>query len=384
MNAIEQMQQELQVLKERSNLRALPALTHEGRDVIAGGRRMLNLSSNDYLGLASDRKLREEFLQGLTVDSFLPTSSSSRLLTGNFTIYEELEQTLARLFGTEAALVFNSGYHANTGILPVVSDAQTLILADKLVHASLIDGIRLSAARCIRYRHNDMKQLERLLAENHAAYRQVIVVTESIFSMDGDVANLKELVRLKQAYDNVLLYVDEAHAFGARGEQGLGYAEETGCIREIDFLVGTFGKAAASAGAYIACRSTIREYLVNRMRTFIFTTALPPVNIAWSLFIVRRLAGFRERRIHLKNISNILRNALTEKGYTCPSESYIVPMIVGASSDTILKAEELQRHGFYALPVRPPTVPEGTSRIRFSLTADITEEEIKELIKYIQ
>lgn len=384
MNAIDQMQQELQVLKERSNLRALPALTHEGRDVIAGGRRMLNLSSNDYLGLASDRKLREEFLQGLTADSFLPTSSSSRLLTGNFTIYEELEQTLARLFGTEAALVFNSGYHANTGILPAVSDAQTLILADKLVHASLIDGIRLSAARCIRYRHNDMKQLERLLTENHAAYRQVIIVTESIFSMDGDVADLKELVRLKQAYDNVLLYVDEAHAFGARGEQGLGYAEETGCIREIDFLVGTFGKAAASAGAYIACRSAIREYLVNRMRTFIFTTALPPVNIAWSLFIVRKLAGFRERRIHLKNISYILRNALTEKGYTCPSESYIVPMVVGASSDTILKAEELQRHGFYALPVRPPTVPEGTSRIRFSLTADITEEEIKELIKYIQ
>ncbi|MEY8721244.1 8-amino-7-oxononanoate synthase [Bacteroides stercorirosoris] len=384
MNAIEQMQQELQVLKERSNLRALPALTHEGRDVIAGGRRMLNLSSNDYLGLASDRKLREEFLQGLTADSFLPTSSSSRLLTGNFTIYEELEQTLARLFGTEAALVFNSGYHANTGILPAVSDAQTLILADKLVHASLIDGIRLSAARCIRYRHNDMKQLERLLAENHAAYRQVIVVTESIFSMDGDVADLKELVRLKQVHGNVLLYVDEAHAFGARGEQGLGYAEETGCIREIDFLVGTFGKAAASAGAYIACRSAIREYLVNRMRTFIFTTALPPINIAWSLFIVRKLAGFRERRIHLKNISNILRNTLTEKGYTCPSESYIVPMIVGASSDTILKAEELQRHGFYALPVRPPTVPEGTSRIRFSLTADITEEEIKELIKYIQ
>lgn len=384
MNVIEQMQQELQALKERSNLRTLPVLTHKGKDVIAGGQRMLNLSSNDYLGLASDRSLREEFLQGLTADNFLPTSSSSRLLTGNFTIYEELEQTLARLFGTEAALVFNSGYHANTGILPAVSDAQTLILADKLVHASLIDGIRLSTARCIRYRHNDMKQLERLLTENHAAYRQVIIVTESIFSMDGDVANLKELVRLKQTYGNVLLYVDEAHAFGARGEQGLGYAEETGCIREIDFLVGTFGKAAASAGAYIVCRSSIREYLVNRMRTFIFTTAQPPVNIAWTLFIVRKLAGFHERRIHLKNISNILRGALTEKGYACPSESYIVPMIVGSSSETVLRAEELQRHGFYALPVRPPTVPEGTSRIRFSLTADITEEEIKELIKHIQ
>ena len=229
-----------------------------------------------------------------------------------------------------------------------------------------------------------MKQLERLLAENHATYRQVIIVTESIFSMDGDVADLKELVRLKHAYDNVLLYVDEAHAFGVRGNQGLGYAEETGCIREIDFLVGTFGKAAASAGAYIVCQRTIREYLVNQMRTLIFTTALPPINIAWTLFIVRRLAGFKERRIHLKNISNILRNALKEKGYDCPSASCIVPMIVGASSDTILRAKELQRHGFYALPVRPPTVPEGTSRIRFSLTAEITEEEIKELIQYIQ
>lgn len=384
MNIIEQMQQELQTLKERSNLRALPALIHEGRDVIANGRRMLNLSSNDYLGLAADRKLREEFLQELTVDNFLPTSSSSRLLTGNFNIYEELEQTLAQLFGTEAALVFNSGYHANTGILPAVSDTQTLILADKLVHASLIDGIRLSAARCIRYRHNDMKQLERLLSEHHAAYRQVIIVTESIFSMDGDTADLTELVRLKQMYENVLLYVDEAHAFGARGDQGLGYAEETGCIREIDFLVGTFGKAAASAGAYIVCQRTIREYLVNRMRTLIFTTALPPVNIAWTLFIVRRLAGLKERRIHLENISNILRNALKEKDYDCPSASCIVPMIVGASSESILRAEELQRHGFYALPVRPPTVPEGTSRIRFSLTAEITEEEIRELIKYIQ
>ena len=384
MNVTDQMQQELQGLKERSNLRTLPALIHEGREVIAGGQRMLNLSSNDYLGLAADRTLREEFLQELTADSFLPTSSSSRLLTGNFTVYAELEQTLAQLFGTEAALVFNSGYHANTGILPAVSDAQTLILADKLVHASLIDGIRLSSAKCIRYRHNDLRQLERLLAENHAAHRQVIVVTESIFSMDGDTADLKELVRLKQMYENVLLYVDEAHAFGARGEQGLGCAEETGCIREIDFLVGTFGKAAASAGAYIVCRRTIREYLVNRMRTLIFTTALPPVNIAWTLFIVRRLDGFRERRIHLENISNILREALKGKCYECPSASYIVPMIVGKSSETILKAEELQQHGFYALPVRPPTVPEGTSRIRFSLTAEIREEEVRRLVKYIK
>ena len=301
--------------------------------------------------------MRKEFLRTLTPDTFLPASSSSRLLTGNFTVYEELEAELAHLFGTEAALIFNSGYHANTGILPAVSDARTLILADKLVHASLIDGIRLSAAKCVRYRHNDLAQLERLLKEHHSAYRRIIIVTESIFSMDGDRADLQALAGLKRRYDNVLLYVDEAHAFGVRGKRGLGCAEEYGCIRDIDFLVGTFGKAAASVGAYIVCKKTVREYLVNRMRTLIFTTGLPPVNIAWTLFVVRRLADMQERREHLAHI--------------------------GQSADTVLQAEALQRHGFYALPVRPPTVPEGTSRIRFSLTAEIRSEEIEELTNYL-
>lgn len=377
------MKQELLELEKHSNLRRLPQMIHDGRDVVVGGQRMLNLSSNDYLGLAADRELREEFLQTLTPDNFMPTSSSSRLLTGNFSIYEELEAELAALFGTEAALVLNSGYHANMGILPAVSNQHTLILADKLVHASIIDGIRLTTARCIRYRHNDLAQLERLLEQNHSEYQQIIVVTESIFSMDGDQADLQALVGLKRKYANVLLYVDEAHAFGVRGKRGLGCAEEAGCIKDIDFLVGTFGKAAASAGAYIVCSRVIREYLVNRMRTLIFTTALPPINIAWTLFVVRKLTGMQERREHLAKISRMLREALQAKGYQCPSTSHIVPMIIGSSEDTVLRAEALQRHGFYALPVRPPTVPEGTSRIRFSLTAEIKEQEIEKTIKYL-
>lgn len=377
------MHQQLQQLEAASNLRHLPALIHDGRDVVVNGQRMLNLSSNDYLGLAADRRLREAFLETLTPDTFLPTSSSSRLLTGNFTGYTELEQELAQLFGTEAALVFNSGYHANTGILPAVSDARTLILADKLVHASLIDGIRLSAARCIRYRHNDLAQAGRLVEAHHQAYSRIILVTESIFSMDGDEADLRTLVALKKRYGNLLLYVDEAHAFGVRGPQGLGCAEEAGCIGDIDFLVGTFGKAAASAGAYIVCRQVVRDYLINRMRTFIFTTALPPVNIAWTLFIVRKLADMRERRAHLAHIGRLLRDALTARSYACPSTSHIVPLMVGPSADTVLRADQLQRHGFYALPVRPPTVPEGTSRIRFSLTADVRADEILRLIACI-
>ena len=383
MTTIEQMQQELQELKEKSNLRKLPAITHEGRNVIVDGQRMLNLSSNDYLGLANDRKLRQEFRETLTTETFLPTSSSSRLLTGNFSIYDRLEQQLADSFGTEAALTFNSGYHANTGILPAVSNTHTLILADKLVHASLIDGIRLSAAKCIRYRHNEYNQLERLLQVNHSEYERIIVVTESIFSMDGDEADLRELVRLKKQYPNVLLYVDEAHAFGVRGQRGLGCAEEQDCINDIDFLVGTFGKALASAGAYIVCRKVIREYLINKMRTFIFTTALPPVTVQWTSFMLERLAGFRQRRETLRFLSNQLREALKNKGYDCPSTSHIVPLITGESCVAIRKAEELQRKGFYALPVRPPTVPEGTSRIRFSLKAEIRESEMEKLINEI-
>ena len=194
------MQQELQLLEEHSNLHRLPRMVHDGRDVIVNGKRMLNLSSNDYLGLASDRALREEFLRTLTPDTFLPTSSSSRLLTGNFTVYEELEAELAHLFGTEAALVFNSGYHANTGILPAVSDAQTLILADKLVHASLIDGIRLSAAKCIRYRHNDLAQLERLQQLGQLQQTQKLKPTNYDYTAFSNVKNA--ILYLDPPYQN--------------------------------------------------------------------------------------------------------------------------------------------------------------------------------------
>lgn len=383
MTTIEQMQQELQELKEKSNLRKLPAITHEGRNVIVDGQRMLNLSSNDYLGLANDRKLRQEFRETLTTETFLPTSSSSRLLTGNFSIYDRLEQQLADSFGTEAALTFNSGYHANTGILPAVSNTHTLILADKLVHASLIDGIRLSEAKYIRYRHNEYSQLEKLVETHHKQYEQVIIVTESIFSMDGDEADLPRLIKLKQKYPNILLYVDEAHAVGVRGAGGLGCAEAYGCIADIDFLVGTFGKALASAGAYVVCRQVIRDYLINKMRPFIFTTGLPPVTLQWTSFVLRHLTEYQEKREHLAAISKRLRVALREKGYSSTSVSQIVPMVAGESVTAIQIAKELQRKGFYALPVRPPTVPEGTSRIRFSLTADVTDEEVEKLISTV-
>lgn len=380
-NIYKYFEQELESLDGTGNRRKLPHAVNEGKYISVNGKRMLNISSNDYLGLACDQRLQNEFLNTVGENDKLLSASSSRLLTGNFGIYDELENRLAELFGTESALVFNSGYHMNMGILPAVSDSSTLILADKLVHASIIDGIRLCNAKCIRFRHQDYGQLEKLIEKNKNDFNRIIVVTESIFSMDGDTANLPLLADIKKRYPGVMLYVDEAHAVGVRGKNGLGLAEETGCIKDIDFLCGTFGKALCSVGAYIVCKKSIREYLVNRMRTLIFTTALPPLNIAWTKFVLDHLPDLSERRTNLALSSNMLRRIFKDKGYGCISESHILPLIIGKSEDAILKAEDMQKKGVYVLPIRPPTVPEGTSRLRFSLTASIGKNDLELIIK---
>lgn len=377
-------QEELKKLKEAGNLRTLPEVIHDGKWVLSGEQRMLNLSSNDYLGLATDTALRDEFLGSADNRDLLFSSSSSRLLTGNFHIYTQLERLLADLFGTESALTFGSGYHMNSGILPAITDSRTLILADKLVHASIIDGILLSSGYSIRYRHHDYRILETRIQKYHKNYSRIIIVTESVFSMDGDVTPLQTLVELKNKYPNVYLYVDEAHGIGVRGAHGLGVAEEQGCIKDIDFLCGTFGKALGSIGAYVVCRERIRNYLVNKVRPFIFTTALPPVNIAWTKFLLERLSQWDDRRQWLAEASSRMRTCIREMGCECTSESQIVPLTLGASEKAIEKAAEMQRKGFYVLPVRPPTVPEGTSRLRFSLTAAITPEEISRLIQILK
>ena len=378
---------ELGRLEATGSLRALPQAESRGRWISRDGRRMLNLSSNDYLGLAAEQSLAEEFADSLHSTSsgggWLPlSSSSSRLLTGNHEAYGALEERLAAMYGRESALVLSSGYHMNSGVLPALCDRKTLILADKLVHASLIDGIRLCEGRCVRFRHQDYAQVESILEKEAGAYERIFIVTESIFSMDGDLAPLQRLVEIKRRWPSVMLYVDEAHAVGVRGANGLGLAEECGCIGDIDLLCGTFGKALASVGAYVVCDRVIKEYLVNKMRTLIFTTALPPVNVAWSLFIMERLQRFGGRRVHLDRISSMLREAFALRGMQMPSGSHIIPMIIGSSADAVLRAEDMQRHGFYVLPIRPPTVPEGTSRLRFSLTASLKEEDIAKLIEY--
>lgn len=373
--------QELIQLEQTGNLRGLPGIELDGKWIHLDEKKMLNLSSNDYLGIASDQKMRQDFLSNLDLDKAIFSSSSSRLLTGNYPVYQKVERLLTDLYKKESALVFSSGYHMNMGILPAIADKNTLILADKLVHASIIDGIRISSAQCIRYRHQDYRQLEELLDKHHAGFRSMIIVTESIFSMDGDVSPLPLLVQLKKKYPNTFLYVDEAHAVGIRGLNGLGIAEEEDCIPEIDFLCGTFGKAFASMGGFVVCSKIFRDYLINRMRTFIFTTALPPIQLEWSFFVINQMINMKEERMWLRKSSQKVKEALEGKGFTSTSSSHILPVVIGDSKETILKAGEMQRKGFYMLPVRPPTVPEGTSRLRISLTAGITSAELNQLIQ---
>ena len=372
--------QQLEQLSAQNQYRSIPDLVHQGRYIMRENCKMLNMSSNDYLGLASNENLRQSFLQqyGDNFPSF--TSSSSRLLTGNFPVYTDLEQLIAQRFQRESVLLFNSGYHANLGILPALTTTKSLILADKLVHASMIDGIRLSQCEFFRYRHNDYEHLKNLLEKNAGKFDRTFIVTESVFSMDGDVVDLNYLVQLKKQFPNTYLYVDEAHAIGVYGKNGLGIAERANVIPDIDLLVGTFGKALASMGAYVVCDQILKECLINQMRPLIFSTALPPFNVAWTHFIFERLPQLSKERTHLEQLSAFLRQEVEHRTQIMPSQTCIVPYILGENEATLAKAKALQEQGYYCLPIRPPTVPKGTSRIRLSLTADMTMDEVKQFV----
>ncbi|TCD48140.1 8-amino-7-oxononanoate synthase [Chlorobium sp. N1] len=372
----ERLEEELRGLGRRDRQRVVPEIAgRDGRHIVIGRERLLNLSSNDYLGLGDDLELRREYLEGC-METLPPMgSSSSRLLTGSHPLYLELERELSGLYRRDAALVFNSGYHANTGILPALAGRRDLVLSDRLNHASIIDGMRIADARWERYRHSDCDHLEELLERGRGRYRQIFIVSESVFSMDGDLADLRRLVELKKRYDAVLI-LDEAHGTGVFGRQGLGLAEREGLMGDVDIIVGTFGKALASAGAYAVMDGVVRDWLVNTMRTFIFTTALPPVTLGWSLLTLRRQAGMQAERTALLELASTLRRELGEAGFETAGESHIVPVMAGEDSRAMAMAARARSAGFLALPVRPPTVPEGRSRLRVSLRSILRREDI--------
>lgn len=365
----------LRRLKESGNYRELHTVTPYGSRITVRGRSYLNMSSNDYLGLSVDAALQQEFMESIAgYGGFLMGTPASRLITGNNTHYGELESTLGGLYGGSPCLVLSSGYAVNTGVLPAVTSKSDVILADKLVHASIIDGLKLCSCEWARFNHNDMGHLETLLlkARNRTKGGNIWIVTESVFSMDGDRAPLAEITALKEKY-GARLYIDEAHSFGVFGDNGEGLSYEAGALADNDILIATLGKAAASTGAFIICNGKTRELLINRMRTLIFSTALPPVNLMWSRFVAERMPAFGGRRRHLKKLIGIISPG--NAGAT-----QVIPVMARGNAGALALAEELRNEGFWTTAIRYPTVPKGKERIRLSLTASMTEDDIKKFI----
>ena len=378
---------ELAELDANSRLRRLrPTTPLAGPYVEVDGRRMLDLSSNDYLGLASDTESLAAFCEQTAAVPELALAAggatASRLLSGNRAVCAELEAALGRAYD-RAALVFNSGYHANIGVLPALAGREDLVLLDRLCHASIIDGVRLSGARWLRYRHGDMAHLEQLLTERRGDARRVFVVSESVFSMDGDCVDVAALVALKERYDATLV-LDEAHAVGVLGPRGLGAAEASGVLGRVDILVGTLGKAFGSMGAFVVADEAICSYLVNCARSFIFSTGLPPSVHAWSVAAFRRALAADAERAHLAALAQRFRDALEEAGLQTYGNSQIVPVILGSDAAAVAAAEALQAEGYWSLPIRPPTVPPNTARLRFSLCANMTWDELAGVIPVLQ
>lgn len=363
---------ELGEIKAQGLYRKFKTFAVRGKKVFDGEREYLNFSSNDYLGIASRVDWQAEFLkEASSRKDFLMGSTSSRLLVGSFEAFEEAEAEISKAFG-RPCLFFNSGYHANTGIIPALVSDKDLILADRLVHASIIDCLKLSSAKWMRFSHNDMGHLRSLLERHRKNFRRVFILTESVFSMDGDFAPIGELVEIKNEY-GAFLYVDEAHGFGVFGGGGLGLCEECGTVRGVDFIMCTLGKALASEGAFLICSEEAREMLVNKARSLIFTTAMPPVNVMWTLFSFKKMRSMAMEREHLKIVSQRFRKSL--KNAEILGESQIVAAVVKDAGKCVALSKLLSEGGVWASAVRYPTVAKNSARIRFSLSAGLSEKD---------
>lgn len=372
---------QLAELKQKQSYRRIQVIDSNTHLVNSNRQELINFSSNDYLGLAADEELQQQFFADTGIDkSHWMSASSSRALTGTSSSHSQLEKLIAQSYNKSGALLFNSGYHANTGILPALTSKDDLIVADKLVHASLIDGLNLCSAKFKRYAHNDIDHLTQLLEKHRQDYRHVWIVSESLFSMDGDIAPLAELVALKEQYQ-CYLYIDEAHAIGCLGATGLGLAEQHDVIDDIDLLVSTFGKALASCGGFVAGDEVLIQSLVNKSRSWLFSTALAPINIDWNIFIWQQLENFLPQRKRLSELTELFRQGLNNLNHDCLGTTYIIPLLIPGNDKVVRLANKLQNAGILAMPIRSPTVRSGSERIRFSLTANLPEQTIRQCLE---
>lgn len=374
--------EKLHQLRDQSLLRALtPVESATGSNIHYGGREVILLSSNDYLGLT----MHPEVVQAARVatERYGTGSGASRLVSGTLPPHAHLETALTMFKGTEASLLFGAGYLANLGVIPALIGSGGLILADRLCHASMLDACRLSQADFRVFRHGDCDHLESLL-RNRTTDRSTLILTEGVFSMDGDLAPLPDLVSLAERY-GAMLYVDDAHGTGIMGGTGRGTIEHFDLERRIPFHMGTLSKALGSYGGFLVGTHDLVQYVINTARSFMFTTALPPAVAAASSAALTVIDREPERRARLWLNRQRLFEGL--KGLGCrlsPTASPIVPVLFGEAVSAATFAERLLAHGVYATAIRPPTVPDGTSRIRFTVTSEHTTDQIDEALNALR
>lgn len=366
------LEEELKELRELERLRELKWIgSRLSSRVRMEGREVLLFCSNDYLGISQVLSLKEEASRA--IEEWGVGAPSSRSIAGSLLIHKQLEEELADFKGTEAALLFPTGYMANIAILTSLVGEGDLILSDQYNHASIIDGSRLSRAEVWVYRHRDLDHLEDLLKRSR--HRRKLIVTDGVFSMEGDIAPLKELRELSDRY-GAFLVVDDAHATGVLGQEGRGTAEHFGLLGQVEVQMGTMGKAFGVMGAFVAGEKVLVDYLVNRARTFMYTTSLPPPLVGILLGALRILKEERWRRERLWQNTYMFREGLKRLGFEVLGDTPIVPIVIGDDKLTMEFSRRLLEKGVYVQGIRPPTVPEGTSRLRFSISALHAEEDI--------
>ena len=370
----------LEELRDRGLYRRLRLVSGpQGPRVLLDGRPVLLLCSNNYLGLADHPRVREAAAEAAM--RWGAGAGASRLISGNMTPHRSLKKRLAKFKGYEAALLFGSGYLANTGAIAALARRGEVVFSDELNHASIVDGCRLSRAETFVYRHGDIEHLAWGLRE--AEGRGSLIVTDGVFSMDGDVAPLADLVRLARRHDCRLM-VDEAHATGALGAGGRGSVAAAGLSGEVNLVVGTLGKALGSYGAYVCASRELVEYLVNTARSFIFSTALPPPVVAAALAALELLEFQPHRVERLRSNAATLRAAFAAEGLGAGGAgTQIVPVEVGGAARTMELCERVLERGVFAQGVRPPTVPDGSSRLRFTVMATHREGELRQAAKLV-
>lgn len=364
----------LEKLKQDDNYRTLRCFKHNGKYILDKNKQLINLASNDYLGIAAQGTMQKFFLKQHKTINF--SSSSSRSLSGGWEEFFIFEDYLSKLYSNKA-LIFNSGYALNLGIISALAKIDNvLFLVDHNIHASIIDGLILGKAKFFRYKHLDIQNLESKLQQNHDKYDKIIILTEALFSMDGDFSNIEKLIQLKKKFKNILLYVDEAHSIGSIGINGLGLCYKF--KKDIDFIVLTFGKSIASIGAAVICNKNYKEYFINKARSLIYSTAIPPINVAFTQFIFENLPNFQTQRDKLVQISRLFDNNL-KNNCKIVGESYIKMVVIGDNNKSTKLSQYLYEKGYYAPAIKHPTVAKNCCGIRFSLNALLTNNEIDNL-----